>query len=396
MKPGYSTIATRPFGFYRKRKNDYFQSIAELVQNTNAEIVVITHLLEDRPEFLSALSQICRIKMVVGIPYSINKSVEQSLRDSYTVITPALTQLNDHVFMANLILSKISKTTPLIIVEIGGYCANAIKIIHEKIGDNLLGVIEDTEAGYRRYASIDNLPCPVVSLARSSLKSSEDAMIGASCVFSFEKILRQLGLPLNGKKSLVCGFGKIGMSVGHTLMRRASPTMVVDIDPVKRLYALAQGFQVPSKENALRQADVVYGCAGTQSINGSDISKLRSGAILVSCSSKDIEFDINFLEKNYKKNVYTDNFCSFVKSGQTIYLAGSGRPINFIDGAVVGPLLSLVQAEIIASIDTLQKLNAQGKTGLFDVDDDKKSQLANTWLNMFCDQTRGYYRDDDL
>ncbi len=372
-------------------RKSYFKSIATMVPKKKIQFVVLTHILADRPELLEAISDIAPISLLIGIPYSIHEPTLANLNRSYNTVTPALEQLYDSAYLEALILSNIVRDTPLIILEIGGYFAPVIKSLQQALNGNLLGAVEDTEAGHRQYEKIaDQLTCPVVSVARSNLKETEDFLVGASCLYSTEKMLRSVGLPIEGKQSLTLGFGKIGRGISHALLRHHCPVSVYDLDPVRRIGALSEGFQVPDKAYAFKNAEIIYGTTGKCSVGGDDFQLVKDGALLVSCSSKDVEFDLKFLKNNYQKFSVCEGLDGYRNNDHLFYLAANGRPINFIDGAVIGPILALVQAEILLGVR--QILEYENRQGLFETARDTKQLLAEEWLRYFCDGISGRYK----
>ncbi len=374
-----------------QQRLDYFTTITKSIPQINAQFIVLTHLLEDRPEFLEAIENISPIMLIIGIPYSINHTTHETLNKSFNVVTPSLDQLYDQNFLTQLVAKNIDSSLPVIILEIGGYFAPALTSLRKILSDKLIGVIEDTEAGHRQYDKYsETLPCPVISIARSSLKQTEDFLIGASCIYSTEKLLRTNGFPIEGKRSLTIGFGKVGRGVSHSLLRHHCPAVVYDKEPTRRIQAISEGFEAPDKESALKNAEIIYGATANYSIKGDEFKLLKSGVLLISCSSKDIEFDLAYLEKNYKKTKVTTTLDCYENSTQCIFLAASGKPINFIDGAVIGPILALAQSEIILAIKLLISLRDQ--KGLFETTSKMRDFLASSWLQQFCDTQTGRYK----
>lgn len=155
---------------------------------------------------------------------------------------------------------------------------------------------------------------------------------------------------------------------------------------------MSEGFHIPDRKTALQNADIIYGATGTCSVTEKDFAKLKNGAALISCGSKDTEFDITALRKCYTKtNVFEDLDC-YRKKEKSIYLAADGTPINFIDGAIIGPVLALTQAEIILAIKDVIALHHSGKTGIFETNKETKDLLATKWLEHFLDSATGSYR----
>lgn len=377
--------------FLQQLRADYFQQIIAANVSSNFQFVVLTHLLNDQPVLFEAIETVAPISLIIGIPYSNSPKVVTELREKYNVSTPTLQELYDKNFLKKTINKYILPDKPVVILEIGGYFAKILHDLSGELGDRLLGVIEDTENGHREYELLDDIPCPIISVARSKLKAAEDFLVGPSCIYSTEKLMRKAGFPLEGKKSLVLGFGKVGRGVAHALMRRHCPASVFDIDPIKRVRAISEGFVAPNKTQALKNASIIYGATGKMAITKADFNNLRNGAILVSCSSKDVEFDLEYLSKNYNKQpVLKQNFDRYEKDGHVLYLLSEGKPVNFIDGSVIGPILALVQSEILLAIQKL--LTLKGKSGLFELDIADQRLLAKIWLQNFCDESLGHYK----
>jgi len=372
-------------------RKQYFQKVAELVPHFNGQFIVLTHLLPDRPELLNAIRSIAPIAMVVAIPYSTNLATLHRLQIEYHVATPTLDELRNPLYI-NELLTKINAHKELIILEIGGYFASTLPTLYERLQGKLIGVVESTEAGHRQYERIQNLPCPVISVSRGSLKRSEYSLVGSSCLFSTERLVRRAGFILDGKNAAVLGYGKVGNGLARSLMRYHCKSYIYDTNPILRLLAISEGYQAPEKDVVLAQAEIIFGATGNQSIAATDFAKIRHGALLVSCSSKDIEFDLNFLNKNYQREELFDNFDLYHNDHQYFYLLGKGMPINFLDNAVMGPILALVQAEVIYGIKRVMDL--KGERGIFEIAEEDRKTLALMWLKYFNDNTLGYQHNE--
>jgi adenosylhomocysteinase len=146
----------------------------------------------------------------------------------------------------------------VVLLDVGGYFAASLTEVCARFSGRVLGVVEDTENGHRRYAELRKLPCPVVSVARSPLKEPEDYLVGQSVVFSTEALMRGRGDILQGRGVLVIGFGKLGSSIARLLHAKGMNVTVYDIDPVRRIQAAAQGFLVArDRESGLSGAGAV-------------------------------------------------------------------------------------------------------------------------------------------
>ena len=329
--------------------------------------------------------------MVISIPYSNDQSTYIKLKDKYKIINPTIEELSNHGFLKKVLYESIVSSRSVVILEIGGFFAKVAEDISLKLGDRLLGIVEDIEHGHRQYEKyIQKIACPVVSVARSELKEAEDFLVGTSCLYSTEKMIRRLGFPIEGAESLVLGYGKIGRGLSYDLVRKHCPVSVYDTNPIRRIIALSEGFKVPKREVVLRKAQIIYGTTGSFSIGADDFPILKNGVVLVSCSSKDVEFDLEALRRTYKSETIFENFERFENNNHKIYLLAKGYPVNFIDGAVIGPVLALVQSGIILAVKEILEL--KGKRGIFELKMESKKTLANLWLKHFCDEATGSYR----
>ncbi|MDO8954666.1 MAG: adenosylhomocysteinase [Gammaproteobacteria bacterium] len=381
--------------FFKKNRKRYFTDIAKKIPAFKGQFVVIAHIVPDMPEVLEAINKISPISLIIAIPYSLDMSTYNSLKDKYKIIDLSLEQLLDSEVLCQVVGNQIDSEKPAILIEVGGYFSNITHKLQKVLDGKLLGVIEDTEAGHRRYLNSTNLSCPVVSMARSLLKEKEDFLVGSSCLHSFERLLRKLGHPTQNKDVLVVGFGKIGKGLAYALRQQNYSVRVYDIDPAKRVQALVEGFKVPEKAAAFQQAHIIFGATGTCSVTGQDFNLLPHGAILVSCSSKKVEFDLDYLERNFKKQQIISNLDLYVgRNNKSIYLAAEGQPINFaIDKSLVGPVMALIQAEILLGVRML--IQGSLSSSVVEVSVTDQLALAEKWLEYFCDNSTGCYKSTD-
>lgn len=297
-------------------------------------------------------------------------------------------QLNDADYLTDLVANQTTDKD-IILIEVGGYFAKCVNNLRTK---RVIGVIEDTEAGYRAYASSSHLRVPVISVARSPLKNAEDTLIGPAAVFSIEKSLRAIDKPIEGLHATVLGFGKIGRGAALALRAKHCVVSVFDTNPVLRVRALAKGYQVPERKRALETADLIIGASGHQSVIEDDLSALKSGVILASCSSKQVEFDIASIKRRLPVHArISDHIACYASDRSRLLLLKDGTPVNFSDGSIIGPIISIVHAEIILSIGELIELHADENIGIHENKASVKHLAAEMWLSKFVDERSGRY-----
>ncbi|MHA6762620.1 adenosylhomocysteinase [Streptacidiphilus sp. PAMC 29251] len=368
--------------FERARLDAYFAKITTQFGPTSCPTAfLVTHLLPERPAFVRAVAALARLQAVLPKPKSIDpaalREVEQTApcddltRELFTDPAGALDYFETRAAGQDLVL-----------LDVGGYFAPALATLCERFSGRILGVVEDTENGHRRYADLDKLPCPVLSVARSPLKDPEDFLVGQSVVFSTEALMRGRGDILHGRTALVIGFGKLGSSIARLLHAKGVQVTVYDIDPVRRTQALSQGFAVArDRESALTGAGLVLCATGSISLRGEDFPHLRNGAYVATVTSSEDELELAGLPEVYTRARTGESITRYQTTGHYFYLMNNGNAVNFLHGASVGPFIFLVQAELLAALHILAR--ADLTPGIHEVDPAHRAAIAATWLNYF-------------
>jgi adenosylhomocysteinase len=370
-------------------REDFFSAVCrEFPTGERLQLLLVTHLLEDRPVVVRNLAKCCTIGAILGIPYSMVPRIQQTLSIDYDVAVPALETLLNHDDLFDIASKMILKSDVRVaIMEIGGYFAPIGNRLKETFGSKFLGVIEDTESGHRRYEENRPLSFPVVSVARSALKMVEDTLIGPSVVFSVERILREMGQVLPGATVGVLGYGRIGSGIAREAARRGANVAIFDQSAIRRATAVADGFSCPNRNSVLSNSNILIGAAGRQSVSVEDFDSLKDGVVLASGSSKQVEFDVQSLKaKALKIDPGRDVERFHLRNDKVLFLIREGKPVNFRDGGVVGPAISLTQAELIVALKTLIELEAE--PGIAAVSTEDRELLAEIWLDYFVDFRR--------
>lgn len=270
----------------------------------------------------------------------------------------------------------------VVLLDVGGYFAPSLDALCEQFSGTILGVVEDTENGHKRYAERDKLPCPVVSVARSTLKDPEDFLVGQSVVFSAEALLRQRGDILHGRPALVLGFGKLGSSIARLLHVKGVRVIVYDIDPVRRAQAMSQGFEVArDRDQAIATAGLVLCATGALSLRGEDFPQLKNGAYVATVTSSEDELELSGLPAGYVRDSAGEHVSRYSTTGHYFYLLNGGEAVNFIHGASVGPFIFLVQAEILAGAAMLARGGLDA--AMYEVPTADREAIAATWLHHY-------------
>lgn len=375
----------------------FFQKVAEhFAPEYKAATFVTTHILPDRPYFLHALSTISNVISVTPKPKSIHRNTLSWLSHKYNIDIRNRAAAGDVPDFANFIVERAAGNK-VIFVDVGGYYANVINPLNKIFPDQILGVVEDTENGHKRYSGLKS-EVPVISVARSPLKNPEDFLVGQSIVFSAEALLRQNGDILQGRRAAVLGYGKLGRSIAGTLRERHVETVVVDTDGARLVEAHSHGFPVTtSLEKALADVGFVFSATGNEALSIQVFQSLPSGCYVATATSSDDEIDTRALKDHFRRRRISDFISKYeprlhsvgsskLSRPRHFYLLNHGQAVNFLHGAVVGPFIYLIQAEIVAAVGLLSRSPKADKNfapGLNELDSNDRLWIADQWLEIF-------------
>ncbi|MGW9205694.1 adenosylhomocysteinase [Embleya sp. NPDC055664] len=364
------------------RLDTFFQRITErFAAPSKASCLVITHVLPERPVFLRALARMTDVVAVLPKPRSVMVQPLAEVRSCHPVY-PLSRGLFADPGSALEFLEDRAAEREIVLLDVGGYFAPVLDALVEKFSGRILGVVEDTENGHRRYTSLDRLPCPVFSVARSPLKECEDDLVGRSIVFSTEALVRSRGDILTSRDACVIGYGKVGRSIARTLHAQDLRVTVYDEDPVKRVQALAQGFRVTNScTEAIRDAGVVLCATGNLALRQADFHSLRNGAYVASVTSSEDELDLASLDGLYRRITVGPHLTRYDVTGHYFYLLADGGAVNFLHGASVGTFIHLIQAEILAA--TAEIVTGDIPPGLHELSPCRRRIISTVWLDSF-------------
>lgn len=363
------------------RLRHFYDKVCQALAVTHpAGAVVVTHILADVLEYLSAIKHLGDVVIVIPKPRSIVADILRKVQTRFETIQIARQDLSNINSSTSLIRQAGGQ---VVIFDIGGWFAPVINMLAKEHPESILGVIEDTENGHKKYEALDSLAVPVVSVARSPLKDNEDFLVGQSVVFSADAILRECGHLIQYLNCSVLGYGKIGRAIAHHLLLRGIKPNVFDTDPLRRIAAYNHLCNIPSRDIIFRSSDVIFSATGSQAAGVIDFRRLKNGCFVFSVTSSDDEFDLAHVEAEYNREQvapYVERYFSF---SNYFHLVNSGDAVNFIHKAVVGDFIHLVRAEMLVAYKLLMERHYQ--PGIHIVPDHWRNLVASCWLSTMCE-----------
>jgi len=225
---------------------------------------------------------------------------------------------------------------PNIIVDDGG---DLVNIMHTKLKHLIPGVYggcEETTTGIMRLFSMaagNTLKFPMIAVNNAQCKHLFDNRYGTGQSV-WDGINRTTNLIVAGKNVVVAGYGWCGKGIAMRAKGFGAKVIVTEIDPVKALEAVMDGFQVMPMDEAAPLGDLFItstGCADV--ITESHFHNIKDGAVLCNAGHFNVEVDVAWLEKNAEKQEQKPNIMGYkLKNGNSIFVLAEGRLVNLASG----------------------------------------------------------------
>ena len=340
-----------------------------------SELILIHHLHEVSLPFILGLSEGYSIRKIIGIPYSSVDSIVDELSKNFDVIVPS--SLED--ITKSVKEEIISSTKDIIIEEVGGYTSSIAAFLDKQ--PNIRGIVEDTTAGHWRWQKKNLTRLPVMSIAYSQLKRVEDPYVSKSIIDGTARFLHENNLPpLLEDKTLILGYGNIGQQLANHIRPLCRELKIYDNNNLKLLMALSKDFQTTK---LLSDNDIVFGVTGNpkHSIKIKDIPRIDNNTLLISGSSRKIEFDLNGFQKIADTLTKEESIWIYNFKGKRIRVANFGEPINLRYSVIPSKILDLVYGSLVWSINELDKNYV--KAGIQNITDSCQELIAREYLKIY-------------
>jgi adenosylhomocysteinase len=271
------------------------------------------------------------VVLTASNPLSTQDDVAASLVSHYEIPTYAIKGESNDVYYKHIDAALDHK--PHLTMDDG---ADLVSTLHTKRRDMLehvVGGTEETTTGVIRLRAMAHdgaLKFPIIAVNDAMTKHLFDNRYGTG-QSTLDGIIRATNVLLAGRTFVVAGYGWCARGLAMRARGMGSIVVVTEIDPLKALEAVMDGFQVMPMSEAAKIGD--FFCTLTGDINVIDqhhFEMMKDGAIISNSGHFNVEINIPALEKmsTSKRLVrpYVDEY--LLKDGRRIYLLGEGRLIN--------------------------------------------------------------------
>ena len=264
-------------------------------------------------------------------PLSTQDDVAAALVVEYGISTFAIKGEDRDTYYRHM--QSVIDTLPQITMDDG---ADVVGLLHTDRADAAEGVIggtEETTTGVIRLKSMEEdgvLRYPIVAVNEAMTKHMFDNRYGTG-QSTLDGIIRATNRLIASKVVVVVGYGWCGRGVAMRAKGHGADVVVLEVDPLRALEAVMDGFRVMTMEQAAPIGDIFVTATGDiHVVRGEHFVAMKDGAIVANTGHFNVEIDIPALEalavSRRSVREYVEEFA--LADGRNVYLLAEGRLIN--------------------------------------------------------------------
>ncbi len=272
------------------------------------------------------------VVLTASNPLSTQDDVAASLVMHYEIPVYAIKGENDKTYYDHIKAAIAHK--PHITMDDGADLVSEIHKNHTDLIPDIVGGTEETTTGVirlRAMAKEGALKFPVLAVNDSMTKHLFDNRYGTG-QSTLDGIIRATNVLLAGKTFVVAGYGWCSRGIAMRAKGHGANVIVTEVDPLKALEAVMDGFWVMPMAEAAPRGDIFVSATGDVNvIDGPHMEAMKDDAIVCNSGHFNVEINLKALQamsKGEPKLVrpFVERYT--LKSGKRINVLGEGRLIN--------------------------------------------------------------------
>ena len=264
-------------------------------------------------------------------PLSTQDETAAALVQEYGIPTYAIKGEDNDTYYRHI--NAVLDHAPMVTMDDG---ADLVGILHKERSDLLPNVIagtEETTTGVVRLTAMaadGQLKYPIIAVNEAETKHFFDNRYGTG-QSTLDGITRATNILWAGRRVVVGGYGWCGRGVASRARGLGAQVIVTEVNPVRALEAVMDGFQVMTGVEAAKQGEVFITVSGGWHVIGAaHFAVMPDGAIVANSGHFNVEIDIPALEaiavSHREVRPFVEEYTT--ADGRRIYLLGEGRLIN--------------------------------------------------------------------
>src|SRR5437899_2063699 len=230
-------------------------------------------------------------------------------------------------------LDAVLATRPQITMDDGADLITQLHRDRRELLPDVIGGTEETTTGVVRLRAMEKegvLAFPVIAVNDADTKHLFDNRYGTG-QSTIDGILRATNILLAGKTAVVCGYGMCGRGVAARAKGMGAHVVVTEVEPMRALEAVMDGFPVMPMARATEVGDVFVTVTGNTSIiRREHFQRMKDGAILANSGHFNVEIELDPLAQlatgRRAVRPFVEEFT--LPDGRRLYVLGEGRLIN--------------------------------------------------------------------
>lgn len=273
-----------------------------------------------------------RVAVTGSNPLSTQDDIAAALQQEEGIVVHARHGVDDAEYTAHL--EQVLATGPDLILDDGG---DLVNLLHAGTSGEVLGGCEETTTGVHRLRRLDRqgaLRFPMFAVNDARMKYLFDNRYGTGQSV-WDGIMRSTNLLVAGKSVLVAGYGWCGRGIALRASGLGARVTVSEVDPVRAVEAVMDGFTVQPLAEGIRDADVLVTATGCSGVVPEDaLRNAKDGLLLANAGHFDVEIDKDALDRlAVSSGEIRDGIERFtLADGRRLYLLGEGRLVNLVLG----------------------------------------------------------------
>jgi adenosylhomocysteinase len=267
-------------------------------------------------------------------PLSTQEDVARALNERASIFCYAKRGCNVREYYEAI--DRVLDASPDILVDDGADMVTRVHGERRELISEIIGATEETTTGVNRLRAMERngiLSFPIIAVNDARTKYLFDNRYGTG-QSTWDAIMRSTNILIAGKTVVIAGYGWCGKGVAMRARGLGARVIVTEVDPVRALEAVMDGFEVMKMWDASPIGDIFITTTGnTGVIREEHFERMKDGAILANAGHFNVEIDVEALRRNSESSKKVrENVEEFSIRGKRIYLLAEGRLVNLAAG----------------------------------------------------------------